>query len=67
VNRFGYTDNEITIISKYSTNLSEDDRVIVDHLYKINVLIHSVKRLLIMQAPEAGFSVLELAIELFTN
>ena len=43
VARHGYTNSEITIINKYSKNLNDEDKKIVDGLYKIDVLIYSVK------------------------
>lgn len=45
VNRFGYTNDEITIVNKYSKNMSEEDKAIVEGLYKINVLVYSPSRI----------------------
>ncbi len=38
----GYTNDEITIINKFSRYLNDEDKDIVDTLYKIDVLIYSV-------------------------
>ena len=39
----GYSNSEITIINKYSKQMPDDDKEIVDGLYKIDVLIYSVR------------------------
>ena len=42
VTRYGYTNEEITIINKYSKHMGDEDKEIVESLYKIDVLVYSV-------------------------
>ena len=42
VQRHGYTNDDVTIVSKTSRNLNDEDKEIVESLYKIDVLIYSV-------------------------
>ena len=42
VQRHGYTNEEVTIVNKFSRNLNDEDKEIVESLYKIDVLIYSV-------------------------
>ena len=47
----GYSNSEITIINKYSKQMPDDDKEIVDGLYKIDVLIYSVRQKKLRQDP----------------